>query len=634
MSGRALLAIGCDAYAELDPLAGAEADAAAIFELLIQPQVGDYDVGRSRLLRSPTLQDVRLALTDMLFGDQPLDTVTVAFAGHGAVSGGSFYMAMSDSRSQALSATALSLADLFRMIAEAAPRQSYLVIDACESGGLISDLNVILKSEVMGELGTPGVTLLATAASNEGAMEVKGHGVGTSALLDCIRGDIFLQDSTPALDLVEIGRAVSERVSAVGEQTPVVWGLNLYGPPGFCKNPHAGTGNAPLRSVLVGWPDAGTTAAIGTSLRRLWEPYVAIPTRWEPRAFLNAITPLLGSVGDDSEMRMNLVRRIADACAVQASESRDHYREIEVRAACAVALLPFAADANVEAHLGATCAEIAALVEQVTGDAVSAIDAYSFALVTAGMSDLYYLPIRISKLLGWAGFAVHARLASGENSASAASHLGDLFARIFETYSLSLVTMSDAQAPYVLSALTAASRAGLNEQGERLLGHLFASSVDCRGRVAQADLDPSKVLDFLIARTVPPAEASIDMVAQPTELVLVLLRACRLFDLAGEFDTSLESLDHLALNAYLPDDFRDFGAEQIRGGINAVFHIGHDIWSVEDVETAWPNHPTPRGAGIRMVALLASLLFPDRSPWFLIPLPSLIEATSEDTCAA
>ena len=89
MSGRALLAIGCDAYAELNPLTGAEADAAAIFELLIQPQIGDYDANRSRLLRSPTLQEVRLALTDMLFGDQPLDTVTVMFAGHGAVSGGS-----------------------------------------------------------------------------------------------------------------------------------------------------------------------------------------------------------------------------------------------------------------------------------------------------------------------------------------------------------------------------------------------------------------------------------------------------------------------------------------------------------------------------------------------------------------
>lgn len=160
MSGRALLAIGCNAYDHLDPLTCAEADADALFRLLIEPSIGDYDVVRSRLLLSPTLQDVRGALATMLFDGEALDALTITFAGHGAVSSGSFYMAMQDSRVHALSATALSLADLFRMIAEASPKQTYLVIDACESGGLISDLNVILKSEVMGEQHRRARTLL------------------------------------------------------------------------------------------------------------------------------------------------------------------------------------------------------------------------------------------------------------------------------------------------------------------------------------------------------------------------------------------------------------------------------------------------------------------------------------------
>lgn len=624
MSGRALLAIGCDAYDELGSLTGAEADATAIFELLLQPQIGDYDPGKSRLLRSPTLQQVRGALTEILFSDGPLDTITIAFAGHGAVSGDSFYMGVRDSRGQALSATAFALADLFRMIAEAAPRQAYLIIDACQSGGLISDLNVILKSKVMGEFGTPGVTLLAMAASNEAAFEAGGHGVGTAALLACIRGDVFVQDSAPTLDLVEIGGAVSNRVSAAGEQTPVVWGLNLYGPAGFCKNPHAGTGNAPLRSVLIGWPDSGTAAAIRANLRRLWEPYVAIATRWEPRTFIDAIAPLLRDLGGDSEMRVNLVHRVADAFAVQAADARDRFREIEVRAACAVALLPFAADPKIEAHLARACAEIATLVENETEAVIAAIDGYSFALVTGGMSDLYYLPIRISKLIGWAGFAVHAKLAVAGEAGTAGTRLAELFTRIFETYSLSLVAMSDAQAPYVLSASTAASRAGLGEQGERLLGHLFASSVDCGGRVSQADLDPSKVLGFLVARTASPAQLSIDMVAQPTELVLVILRASRMFELAEEFDTAFAELDHLALNAYLPEDFLTFGAEHIERGTNAVFHIGHDVWSVADIEAAWPVNLLPEHPGVAMTALLASFLFPDRTPWFLMPLPSVV----------
>lgn len=619
MSGRALIAIGCDAYDHLDPLSGAEADARDVFATLMQPEVGDYDAARSRLLLSPTLQQIRDALTVVLFEGGPLDTLTLTFAGHGAVGAGSFYMASRDSKLHSLSATALSLADLLRMVAEATPKQSYLFIDACQSGGLIADLNVILKSEVMGEFGTPGVTLVASAAANQLAYEEGGHGIGTTALLDCVRGDQFLQDTTPALDLVEIGRAISERVSAAGGQTPVVWGLNLYGPSSFCRNPHAGSGDAPLRSVLVGWPNAASAAAIRAGLPQLWEPYVSVPSRWDPRALLDRLDPLLAGLAADSQIAIGLVGRIEEAFAVRAREARDRFREIEVRAACAVALLSRSDSSDVEARLLTACRGLADMAEAAIADVVAAIDAYQFALVTGGMGDLYWLPIRLSKLLGWAGFAVHVRRVAGQDGTVAAARLEDLYARIFESYSLSLVSMSDCQAPYILSALTASKHVGLVECGERLLGHMFSSAVACRGYVARGDLDPAKVLPYLVSRAHPPKEPNLDLVAQPTELVITLLRASGIFDLANEFDMSLEKLDHLQLNAYLPENYQTFGQEQITGGVNAVFQIGHDVWCVEELEAAWPDSPTPIRPGQAMTAILAALLFPDRTPWFLLP---------------
>lgn len=628
MSGRALLAIGCNAYDSLGSLSCAEADADALFGLLIEPSVGDYDASRSCLLRSPTLQDVRAALATMLFDGEALDTLTITFAGHGAASSGSFYMAMRDSRANALSATALSLADLFRMIAEAAPKQTYLIIDACQSGGLISDLNVILKSEVMGEFGTPGVTLLATAASNESAVETGGHGIGTAALIDCIRGDVFLQDGNPALDLVEIGRAVSERVGTTGTQTPVVWGLNLYGPSSFCKNPHASTGDAPLRSVLAGWPDAHTAAAIRAGLPRLWEPYVSVPTRWEPRQFLDRLAPLTNALTDEPAVLLNLIQRVSETFAVRARASQDRFREIEVRAACAIALLPFCDDHAVVQSLSTQCIEIAGLVELATGDVVDAVDAYQYALVTGGLGDLYHLPIRLSKLIGWAGFAVHTHHVMGRDTGPAAGKLASLLDRIFDTYSLSLVAMSDCQAPYVMSAMTACAAAGMTDSAERVLGHMFASTVACSGRVARCDLDQSKALAYLVARGNHSKQLTAEMVAQPTELVLALLRLSRLFDLAEEFDTSLSELDHLSLNAYLVDDYRQFGQDHIMSGTNAVFVIGHDFWTIAELEAAWPNLPAPDQPAVAMTALLASLLLPDRSPWFLLPTLSPIEAST------
>ena len=53
MSGRALIAIGCDRYEHLNPLSGAEADARNVWDQLMKPEIGDYDRARSRLLLSP-----------------------------------------------------------------------------------------------------------------------------------------------------------------------------------------------------------------------------------------------------------------------------------------------------------------------------------------------------------------------------------------------------------------------------------------------------------------------------------------------------------------------------------------------------------------------------------------------------
>ncbi len=369
-----------------------------------------------------------------------------------------------------------------------------------------------------------------------------------------------------------------------------------------------------------------TSEAIRAGLPHLWELYVGISSRWEPRAFLDRLAPLLDELKDDPDVLIHFARSVTDAYAMRALESRDHFHEVQVRATCAVALLPFAGEAKVARLLAGACLEIAALVDCAVVQAIAAIDQYQFALVTGGMGDLYYLPLRISKLLGWAGFAVHTHLAIGNNEIEPARKcLADLFARIFETYSLSIVAISDAQAPYMISVLTAASRVSLRDEAERLLGYLFTSCINSAGRVARSDLDPSKVLSYLLGRGNPSALLTNELVAQPTELVLALLRGSRLFDLTAEFDTSLSQLDHLALNAYLPDDYRNFGAEHVAGGTNAVFHIGHDVWNVAEIEAAWPNHPSPSDPGTAMTALLASLLFPDRSAWFLLPPPSLIE---------
>ena len=76
-------------------------------------------------------------------------------------------------------------------------------------------------------------------------------------------------------------------------------------------------------------------------------------------------------------------------------------------------------------------------------------------------------------------------------------------------------------------------------------------------------------------------------------------------------------LDGIDLNAFIPFKYGEFGSELIREGTNAGFKIGHDIFTVEELENAWPLVPVPT-EGERAAAMLASLLFPDRTAWFLL----------------
>ena len=181
---RALLAIGCNVYDYGRSLDGAELDAQRIFGELIKQDVGNYDASVSKLLLSPTLAEVNEALRCILFDNGKLDTLTIFFAGHGTINSIGFYMALRDTRSAQLSTTGLWFSSLVSMIADAAPAQTNIIIDACFSGGLGADLTVFARPQTFGDVGSPAVALLAMSARDQTAGELADGGLGTNALLD------------------------------------------------------------------------------------------------------------------------------------------------------------------------------------------------------------------------------------------------------------------------------------------------------------------------------------------------------------------------------------------------------------------------------------------------------------------
>jgi hypothetical protein len=622
MTSRVLLAIGCDAYDHENPLDGAEHDAERVFDALMRPELGDYDPARSELLRSPTAGEVRAAIGRVLFGAGDIDTFTFFFAGHGAVESGSFYMLLKDTPARGLSIAALSLSDVFRAINEAAPGQSNIFIDACEAGGLVADLGTLLKSDLIGDAGTPGVTLVATAGQDQGAGETPAGGVGTNALLDVIEGRDPLNDTAPAFDLVEIGRRVSTRLRDENDQTPVVWGLNLYGPPRFCRNIRAGGDpTLPLREVLQAWP-ASSDVNVRQRFEELWRVYAAVSDEWDPRAFARAVDPILAALAANPAAQAAVVERLSAACLERALLSADVFRPAQVGTALAACLLPFrAADA--------VARQLKLLIDQI-GDALlaaarallGALQEDRYALLSrrgSGVSDLFLLPLRIADILGWTAAASLMFEAGDARCAEARQALEALLAAILEHYSTSVVTVSDAQAaPYWL-ALSQAIALGLTSQAETLAGLLFGDLIARRANVARGDIAPESILEFLTARAAGDYSSVLELLERPDEITAVVLRAGARLGLADVFDQDLWEIDDHTFSAYVTSAHDEFGLERMENGQNLVWTIGETVFRVADLDLAGPAAlERPEGHALRATLALASLTYPDRVAWFLL----------------
>jgi hypothetical protein len=445
----------------------------------------------------------------------------------------------------------------------------------------------------MGDANTPSVTLLAMSARDQKSFEDKQGGKATTALLDCVIGKTFVHDSTSWLDLTEIGKKVSDKIGKQVRQTPVVWGLNLATPSAFCKNPHY---QAKIESTFQ---------------------------KWSPRSFIDAIDPLLKSHSDSPLELITDLERLTSGLLARAVDPEEAFRTAEVRATAVACLLQYCESSDrVSQYIFDVSQKTANDVEFAIRRACRALEENKFALLSnrgGGLADLFYLPIRITNILGWGGAAFHIkRLANREQSFDRDNfqHFVDL---IIEHYSTSVVSMSDRQAPFVACALTAMKNLGLTNLGETVAGLLYSSAVECNGTIADAHLDSEKVLAFLLHRQSKQKASRNELLATPSELLTVLLKSATLFSLEDIFDWDMAALDHLTINAYIPETYRLFSQALMPGGINACFLIGTDIWRVAELEEAWSKvaNVSPESNSVAMGAILSSMLFSDRVPWFL-----------------
>jgi hypothetical protein len=616
---RVLFCVGCDAYDNVQPLKGAEKDARRMFEALTDTDKGAYARERSRLVLSPTLEELRSELLEALFAGGPLDTFTFFFAGHGSVSGGTFYMAVKNSRVEALSMSAFSLSELFRSLNEAQPPQSNIIMDACESGGLIKDLRTILNSGSLGEGGSPAISLLATSAMDQTSKESAEGGLGTLAILDCVEGRDFVQDRTSTLDLLDIGRRLTERFRDTG-QSPVVWALNLLESPRFCRNPKYGIDPAaPLKEVLTNLPATRISGQDGDEL--LWSVFSSLRSeKWNPRGFQAEVTRLLAHQSTLAEVYSDIVVRLSVVMSERARAANDVFRPALVLACLATTLLPFVENDTARNAAGRLLMDTAHATRSALTMLVEDLEREKYALLSShgGLSELYYLPLRVADLLGWSAACCRISSALGlDFSEHAVQEFKNLYATVLDHYGNSMVAMSDQQASSIALALSTAIRFSMVDEAEETVGRLLNSLVDCRGNLARGDIRPEDVIGYLLARSTGEWAHSHELVERPTELLTVVFKAAARLDLFEVVDPLLWRLDGLPFQAFLCNDYKKFSSPLIRDGSNLVWGIGHDFFRLSDLMKSWPtNEALPSSSIEAELAVLCSLLFPDRVPWF------------------
>jgi hypothetical protein len=615
---RLALSVGCNSYetSTIDDLDGAEGDAQRMFAALTAESFGGYSPEHSILLLSPTLPEIREALRCLLSEHGPLDTFTFYFAGHGSVKAGSFYMWGHDVVESRLSMTALSLGDVFRMIAEVTPAQTNIIVDACEGGGLINDLGVLLKADTLGNAHTPGVTLFATSAQNEAAMEEDGAGRGTSALLDCIEGRDFVQDHAPILDLIEISRRVSSKLRASG-QTPVVWGLNLSTAPRFCRNPFYSDSPTSMHTFVKGWAEKSEIGLRREQQEALWSIYASIESNWNPRSLANAVQPILSDLSNSPDLLANFILRLSDSLSERAESTTDRFRSAEVNAVLAVSLLP---------HLGTAVVTKAAqrILDQIFAEIVSAIKALnaalaldSFALISKDIpiSDLFLLPIRATKILAWAALPLLAESESSLPIAPAQAQYATLVNHLLNTYKYSITPVSDDQASHWYICLSALKKFDFSKEAEEIFGMAFYGLVANKGKLLRANVTGAQILDYILAVESKDFTKIVTAIQRPNKTLTVFLRLAPALGLTEVIDESLWLLDGVSFTCYVNPEYGYFGNEVMQEGENFVWEIGYDIFRTQELQEAWPAVMLPATKLVRDLSLLAALLYPNRVPW-------------------
>lgn len=202
--GRRALVVGINEYNHLGPggqLQGAVSDAERVAALLTHHSNGDPNFSCVVLTSDAapvTRRKLREALGQLFRGTN--DEVLFYFSGHGSVTPTGGYIITQDAESND---DGVSMDELVALANDGKEREATIILDCCGSGTtgnlhVLQDSGGAYQKSLLGQ----NVSILAASRHNEEAIEIGGHGLFTSLLVDALEGgaaDIVGNVTLPAI---------------------------------------------------------------------------------------------------------------------------------------------------------------------------------------------------------------------------------------------------------------------------------------------------------------------------------------------------------------------------------------------------------------------------------------------------
>ena len=172
------LVVGIDNYPQC-PLYGCENDAKAIGNMLTRNADNSANFSVKIEFNISTKGELKKHIVDCFSGSN--DIALFYFSGHGYIDAIGGYIVTPDYSQNDMG---VSMQEVLTIVNDSHTKNKIVILDCCHAGFLGSINSIGQQASIIGD----GVTLLTASKANETAMEVHGHGVFTSLLLEALNG--------------------------------------------------------------------------------------------------------------------------------------------------------------------------------------------------------------------------------------------------------------------------------------------------------------------------------------------------------------------------------------------------------------------------------------------------------------